>query len=113
MAKRVNIKFEDDYMFDGARDVARKAGMSLSEYVTRVVGEDIKARLGYRIEVTYNNGNRRIENDFYSYKDLVESVKAFEDLRSNKSVMYDGSIIDGYEVYRHNILIIKNGRKIY
>lgn len=109
--KKSTVSFSDNDMLDGAKAYAKEQGYSFSEYVTRLIGADLKCRYGYRIVAYYDNGTTDVEKDFYTHRDLMESVRAYAELyKKGEPLSYDNSKIIGYEVYAEGKQIQKVGR---
>ena len=95
--KKTTISFNDDYMLQGAKDYVKEKGMTLSEYVTSVVGEDLKKHKLYKISAVYENGETSEETDFYTYPDFMESVRAYAQIFSKRQSCADSGTITSYE----------------
>lgn len=109
--QRASIGFKDRYMLEGARAAAKEQGKSLSEYVTELIGADLKKRLGYRITAHYSNGKTHEESDFYSRADLMESVHAYRTVWKEGKPTYDGALLTAFEVYEHDKIIEQQGEQ--
>lgn len=107
--QRASIGFKDRYMLAGAKAAAKEQGKTFSEYVTELIGEDLKKRLGYRIVAHYSNGKTHEETEFYSYTDLMESVNAYGQIWVQGEPTYDGSYLTAFEVYEHDKIIEQQG----
>ena len=109
MKKYVNIGFKDEYVIQGAREEAEYQGVRLSEYVEELIKNDLKSKLQYKIVAHYSNGDAQEETDFFTDKDLGESVMAYHMILNRKEPLPYYSpeevFLAGFEVWKHGNMV--------
>lgn len=109
MKKYVNIGFNDECVIQGAKEEAEYQGIRLSEYVEELIKNDLKSKLQYKIVAHYSNGDTQEETDFFTDKDLGESVMAYNMILNRKEPLPYYSPVEvfltGFEVWKHGIMI--------
>ena len=111
--KRVNIRFKNEYVLQGAREEANRQRKCYSEYVEELIIQDLKKKRQYKIIAHYSNGDIKEETDFFTENDLHESIVAYGmTLYRRKPLLYyhpQKIYLTGFEVWKYGKIIAKEG----
>lgn len=110
---RIYVTFNDEYMLAGARLEAEKQHLRLSQYIIGLVRADLQSKLQYKIVSYQSDGAIKEETEFYTGRDLMESVRAYKEIFESKEPLRyylpKEVYLIGYEVWSHGVCIDKKG----